>query len=68
MVILSSYVTVTLVFADDFKSYFCQGIFNMFSQSFESLPLATLINNDYLVMHGGLPSDPSATSYFCYLE
>ena len=33
----------------------------MFSESFESLPLATLINVDYLVMHGGLPKDTEST-------
>ncbi|CAD6626500.1 XXYS1_4_G0036580.mRNA.1.CDS.1 [Saccharomyces cerevisiae] len=48
-------------FEDECKYKYSQRIFNMFSQSFESLPLATLINNDYLVMHGGLPSDPTAT-------
>lgn len=48
-------------FEDECKHKYTQRIFEMFSQSFESLPLATLINNDYLVMHGGLPSDVEAT-------
>lgn len=48
-------------FEDECKYKYSQRIFDMFSQSFESLPLATLINNDYLVMHGGLPSDTSST-------
>lgn len=46
-------------FEDECKYKYSKRIFDMFSQSFDSLPLATLINNDYLVMHGGLPSDVS---------
>ena len=39
-----------------------QPYIDMFSHSFESLPiLATLINNNYLTMHGGLPSDTKLT-------
>lgn len=48
-------------FEDECKHKYSSRIFDMFSQSFESLPLATLINGDYLVMHGGLPSDTSCT-------
>ena len=48
-------------FEDECKYKYSQRIFDMFSQSFESLPLATLINKDYLVMHGGLPSDKTST-------
>ncbi|CCK68442.1 protein serine/threonine phosphatase KNAG_0A07900 [Huiozyma naganishii CBS 8797] len=48
-------------FEDECKYKYSQRIFSLFSQSFESLPLATLINNDYLVMHGGLPSDANST-------
>ncbi|CCF56957.1 hypothetical protein KAFR_0B06610 [Kazachstania africana CBS 2517] len=48
-------------FEDECNYKYSKRIFQMFSQSFESLPLATLINNDYLVMHGGLPSDTSLT-------
>ena len=48
-------------FEDECKHKYSQRIFDLFSQSFESLPLGTLINDDYFVMHGGLPSDTSAT-------
>ncbi|AQZ10874.1 PPT1 (YGR123C) [Zygosaccharomyces parabailii] len=48
-------------FEDECKYKYSQRIFEMFSQSFESLPLASLINEDYLVMHGGLPSDPQCS-------
>lgn len=48
-------------FEDECKYKYSQRIFDMFAQSFESLPLATMINNDYLVMHGGLPSDKGST-------
>ncbi|CCE62958.1 hypothetical protein TPHA_0D03220 [Tetrapisispora phaffii CBS 4417] len=48
-------------FEDECKYKYSQRIFDLFSLSFESLPLATLINNDYLVMHGGLPSDEKST-------
>lgn len=48
-------------FEDECKHKYSERIFDMFSQSFESLPLATLINNDYLVMHGGLPKDEEST-------
>lgn len=48
-------------FEDECKHKYTLRIFEMFSQSFESLPLATLINNDYLVMHGGLSSNVDET-------
>lgn len=48
-------------FEDECKYKYSQRIYDMFSQSFESLPLATLINDDYLVMHGGLPKDTEST-------
>lgn len=48
-------------FEDECKYKYSARIFDMFAHSFESLPLATLINDDYLVMHGGLPSDTSCT-------
>ncbi|EDO16264.1 hypothetical protein Kpol_505p41 [Vanderwaltozyma polyspora DSM 70294] len=48
-------------FEDECKYKYSQRIFDMFAESFESLPLATLVNNDYLIMHGGLPSDKSST-------
>ena len=48
-------------FEDECKHKYSSRIFDMFSHSFESLPLATLINNNYLTMHGGLPSDTKLT-------
>ena len=48
-------------FEDECKYKYSQRIFNMFSKSFESLPLATLMNGGYLVMHGGLPKDSEST-------
>lgn len=36
-------------------------VFKLFSESFSSLPLATLVGNKYLVLHGGLFSDDSVT-------
>ncbi|KAL3235117.1 Serine/threonine-protein phosphatase T [Nakaseomyces bracarensis] len=47
-------------FEDECKYKYSQRLFDLFSQSFETLPLATLINKDYLVMHGGLPSDKTS--------
>ncbi|SCU80056.1 LADA_0B04808g1_1 [Lachancea dasiensis] len=48
-------------FEDECKHKYSPRIFEMFSQSFEALPLATVINEKYLVMHGGLSADPSVT-------
>ncbi|CCE92134.1 protein serine/threonine phosphatase TDEL_0D05500 [Torulaspora delbrueckii] len=48
-------------FEDECKHKYSARIFDMFAQSFESLPLATVINDNYLVMHGGLPSDTSCS-------
>ncbi|CCH60196.1 hypothetical protein TBLA_0C03950 [Henningerozyma blattae CBS 6284] len=48
-------------FEDECKYKYSKRIFDLFSQSFEALPLATVINNDYLVMHGGLPSNIDST-------
>lgn len=48
-------------FEDECKYKYSQRLFEMFSQSFESLPLAVVINDNYLVMHGGLPSDENCT-------
>jgi serine/threonine-protein phosphatase 5 len=36
-------------------------IFKIFSESFSALPLATLVGDKYLVLHGGLFSDDSIT-------
>lgn len=48
-------------FEDECKYKYSSLIFEMFSQSFESLPLVTVINDDYLVTHGGLSSDSNLT-------
>ena len=48
-------------FEDECKYKYSPRIFEMFSRSFEALPLATVINESYLVMHGGLSSDSSVT-------
>lgn len=48
-------------FEDECNYKYSSRIFDMFAESFESLPLATIINDDYLVMHGGLPSDTSCS-------
>lgn len=48
-------------FEDECKYKYSNRIFEMFSQSFETLPLATIVNNNYIIMHGGLPSDPNST-------
>lgn len=29
-------------------------VYDLFLESFESMPLATIVNNDYLCMHGGI--------------
>jgi len=31
-----------------------QSIYDMFLEVFECLPLAAIVNNDYLCMHGGI--------------
>lgn len=36
-------------------------VFRLFSESFSALPLATLIGEKYLVLHGGLFSDDNVT-------
>jgi len=48
-------------FEDECKYKYSTKIFEMFSQSFETLPLATIVNKNYIIMHGGLPSDPTST-------
>ncbi|CEP60322.1 protein serine/threonine phosphatase LALA0_S01e08064g [Lachancea lanzarotensis] len=48
-------------FEDECKHKYSQRIFEMFSRSFEALPLATVINDKYLVMHGGLSADSSVS-------
>ncbi|AMD20687.1 HDL057Cp [Eremothecium sinecaudum] len=48
-------------FEDECKYKYSQRIFNLFAESFEALPLGAVINNDYLVIHGGIVSDESVT-------
>ncbi|GMM36865.1 protein serine/threonine phosphatase [Saccharomycopsis crataegensis] len=48
-------------FEGECKAKYSETLYLMFSESFGSLPLATLIGNDYLVMHGGLFSDDNIT-------
>lgn len=48
-------------FEDECKHKYSKRVFDLFSDSFNTLPLASLINNDYLVMHGGLPSNKEST-------
>lgn len=40
---------------------FCYRVFKLFSESFSALPLATLVGEKYLVLHGGLFSDDKVT-------
>ncbi|SSD60900.1 probable Serine/threonine-protein phosphatase T [Saccharomycodes ludwigii] len=48
-------------FEDECKFKYSTRIFEMFSESFESLPLCCVINQNYIVMHGGLGHDPEVT-------
>lgn len=43
------------------KAKYSERIFKLFSESFCALPLATLIGEKYLVLHGGLFSDDNVT-------
>lgn len=36
-------------------------VFVLFQDSFQSLPITICVNNDYLIMHGGLMSNPKTT-------
>ncbi|KAH3686345.1 hypothetical protein WICPIJ_002707 [Wickerhamomyces pijperi] len=45
-------------FEDEIKYKYGEGSYKYFTQLFIKLPLITLLNNDYLVMHGGLFSKP----------
>lgn len=47
----------TYGFADECEAKYSKKIFEAFAESFGGLPLATLINRSYLVMHGGLFSN-----------
>ncbi|TID30725.1 hypothetical protein CANINC_000641 [Pichia inconspicua] len=44
-------------FTDECKFKYGEKLFKCFSESFGNLPYSTLINKEYLVMHGGLFSD-----------
>ena len=48
-------------FEDECKYKYSARIFDLFSQSFETLPLVTIVNGHYIIMHGGLPSDGTST-------
>lgn len=48
-------------FADECEHKYSKKVYEAFSESFGALPLATLINQSYLVMHGGLFSDDNIT-------
>ncbi|GAO17037.1 uncharacterized protein UV8b_03147 [Ustilaginoidea virens] len=48
-------------FEGECKAKYNERVFKLFSESFSALPLATLIGNKYLVLHGGLFSDDSVT-------
>ncbi|ODV86685.1 hypothetical protein CANARDRAFT_27103 [[Candida] arabinofermentans NRRL YB-2248] len=48
-------------FEDECKFKYGEKIFKCFSESFNLLPYATLIGQEYLVMHGGLFSDDNVT-------
>ncbi|KAG7194338.1 uncharacterized protein KQ657_004550 [Scheffersomyces spartinae] len=51
----------TYGFTDECEAKYSKKIFEAFSESFGALPLATLINQSYLVMHGGLFSNDKVT-------
>ena len=36
------------------SKYKDQEVYELFIESFESMPLAAVVNNDYLCMHGGI--------------
>ncbi|CAK9437817.1 uncharacterized protein LODBEIA_P21950 [Lodderomyces beijingensis] len=44
----------TYGFADECDAKYSRKVFDAFTESFGALPLATLVNKEYLVMHGGL--------------
>lgn len=51
----------TYGFTDECEAKYSKKVFEAFAESFGALPLATLINGSYLVMHGGLFSDDKVT-------
>ncbi|KAK9367105.1 Metallo-dependent phosphatase-like protein [Lipomyces kononenkoae] len=48
-------------FEGECKAKYSEKVFKVFSESFSSLPLATLIGKNYFVLHGGLFSDDKIT-------
>ncbi|KAB8078407.1 hypothetical protein BDV29DRAFT_187924 [Aspergillus leporis] len=48
-------------FEGECKAKYNETTFKVFSESFSALPLATLIGNKYLVLHGGLFSDDNTS-------
>jgi len=48
-------------FEGECKAKYNERVFKLFSESFSALPLATLIGNKFLVLHGGLFSDDKIT-------
>ncbi|KAL4919466.1 hypothetical protein BDW62DRAFT_209685 [Aspergillus aurantiobrunneus] len=48
-------------FEGECKAKYNETMFKVFSESFSALPLATLIGNKYLVLHGGLFSNDKTT-------
>lgn len=48
-------------FEGECKAKYNDRVFKLFSESFSALPLATLIGDKYLVLHGGLFSDDKIT-------
>lgn len=51
----------TYGFTDECEAKYSKKVFEAFAESFGALPLATLINQLYLVMHGGLFSNDKVT-------
>lgn len=51
----------TYGFTDECEAKYSKKVFEVFAESFGALPLATLINQLYLVMHGGLFSNDKVT-------
>ncbi|KAK8058759.1 Metallo-dependent phosphatase-like protein [Apiospora phragmitis] len=48
-------------FEGECKAKYNERVFKLFSESFSALPLATLVGDKYLVLHGGLFSDDNIT-------
>lgn len=48
-------------FEGECKAKYSERVFKLFSESFSALPLATLIGEKYLVLHGGLFSDDAVS-------